>query len=247
MLPVIFTYGSLRLEVPEAYSYVYYATFLAGVYDFLKVKKDDVVLDAGAFIGDFTVKIAKRAKEVIAVEPLPWAFEILKRNVETNNLKNVVLINKALYSVDGVKVKLKDEGVGSSISGEGEFEVETVTVDSLGRFSIVKMDIEGAEEELIRDDSDWLNHVRAMAIEVHGEKNLANVPKVLVKKGFTVREMSRTDLIKNALRNILPHSLDFLRAKIKTKYLLNMGKIIFKAYILRQREAKIIYALRKSY
>ena len=65
---MIFTYGRLRLEVSEAYSYVYYATFIAGEYDFLKVKKDDVVLDAGVFIGDFTVKIAKKTKEVMAVE-----------------------------------------------------------------------------------------------------------------------------------------------------------------------------------
>ena len=112
---MIFTYGRLKLEVPEAYSYVYYATFIAGEYDFLKVKKDDVVLDAGAFIGDFTVKVARKAKEVVAVEPLPWAFEVLKRNVEMNNLKNVVLLNKALYSVDGLKVRIKDSGVTSSM------------------------------------------------------------------------------------------------------------------------------------
>ena len=82
----------------------------------------------------------------MAVEPLPWAFEVLKRNVELNNLKNVMLVNKALYSVDSLKVRIKDSGVASSISSKGEVEVETVTIDSLGRFSLVKMDIEGAEE-----------------------------------------------------------------------------------------------------
>ncbi|WOE50953.1 hypothetical protein [Sulfuracidifex metallicus] len=38
----------------------------------------------------------RKAKEVVAVEPLPWAFKLLKENVEINNLKNVVLVNKAL-------------------------------------------------------------------------------------------------------------------------------------------------------
>ena len=65
-------------------------------------------------------------------------------------------------------------------------EVEIVTVDSLGRFSLVKMDIEGAEGEVIREDSEWLNYVRAMAVEVHGEENLTNVPKALTQRGFTV-------------------------------------------------------------
>ena len=51
---------------------------------------------------------------MVAVEPLPWAFKILKENVEINQLKNVVLVNKALYSVDGVILNISDEGTGSS-------------------------------------------------------------------------------------------------------------------------------------
>lgn len=112
---MIFTYGKTKLKIPEGYEYVYYATFIAGEWDFLKVKDTDTVLNAGAFIGDFTVKIARKAKEVVAVEPLPWAFKLLKENVEINNLKNVVLVNKALYDVDGVRLKIVDEGTGSKI------------------------------------------------------------------------------------------------------------------------------------
>ena len=63
-------------------------------------------------------------------------------------------------------------------------EVETVTVDSLGRFRLVKMDIEGAEGEIIRKDSKWLNYVRAMAMEVHGKENLSNIPMILTQNGF---------------------------------------------------------------
>jgi len=44
-------------------------------------EKTDVVLDAWAFVGDYTVRAARKAKEVVAVEPLPWAFKILKENV----------------------------------------------------------------------------------------------------------------------------------------------------------------------
>ena len=72
----LFRYGGLRIEIPKGYDYVYYSTFIVGEYDFLRFKKEDTVLDAGAFIGDFTVKIARKVKEVVAVEPLPWAFKI---------------------------------------------------------------------------------------------------------------------------------------------------------------------------
>ena len=152
----LFNYGGLRIEIPKGYEFVYYATFIAGEWDFLNVKNTDVVLDAGAFVGDYTVKVARKAKEVVAVEPLPWAFKILKENVEINQLKNVVLVNKALYSVDGVKLNISDEGTGSKLSDEG-IEVETTTIESLGKFSLVKMDIEGAEGKVVKGD--WLNHV----------------------------------------------------------------------------------------
>jgi len=72
----LFRYGSIGIEIPKGYEYVYYSTFIVGEYDFLRFKKEDTVLDAGAFIGDFTVKIARKVKEVVAVEPLPWAFKI---------------------------------------------------------------------------------------------------------------------------------------------------------------------------
>ena len=53
------------------------------------------------------------------MEPLPWAFKILKRNVEVNELKNVTLVNKVLYDVDGIKIRISDEGVGSKVSNGG--------------------------------------------------------------------------------------------------------------------------------
>jgi 16S rRNA A1518/A1519 N6-dimethyltransferase RsmA/KsgA/DIM1 with predicted DNA glycosylase/AP lyase activity len=78
---VLFHFGKNIIEIPENHHFVYYANFIVGEYAFLKLSKDDVVLDAGAFIGDFTIKVARKVKEVVAVEPLPWAFKILKKNV----------------------------------------------------------------------------------------------------------------------------------------------------------------------
>ena len=46
----LFHYGGLRIEIPKGYEFVYYATFIAGEWDFLNVKNTDVVLDAGAFL-----------------------------------------------------------------------------------------------------------------------------------------------------------------------------------------------------
>lgn len=244
---MIFRYGRTKIEIPNCYSYVYYATYIAGEWDFLKVKKYDIVLDAGAFIGDFTVKIARRAREVVAVEPLPWAFKILKENVEINGLKNVVLVNKALHSVEGIKVKMRDEGVGSKITNEGYIEIDTVKVSSLGKFNVIKMDIEGSEGEVFKD-YDWLDHVRTLAIELHGERNILTIPNLLRSEGFEIREMTRRDLIKNTIRNVITHPLDFLRAEMKTKTLSKFLKKEYKVPAIDSNsvteQVKIIYAKR---
>jgi hypothetical protein len=55
----LFRYGGLRIEIPKGNEYVYYSTFILGEYDFLRFKKEDTVLDAGAFIGYLRGKLKK--------------------------------------------------------------------------------------------------------------------------------------------------------------------------------------------
>ncbi|AAK41132.1 Conserved hypothetical protein [Saccharolobus solfataricus P2] len=239
---MIFTYGKTKLKVPEGYEYVYYATFIAAEWDFLKVKDMDTVLDAGAFIGDFTVKVARKAKEVVAVEPLPWAFKLLKENVEINNLKNVVLVNKALYDVDGVKLKIVDEGTGSRI-GESGVEVDSVSVNSLGKFSVVKMDIEGAEGRVMKS-GEWLDYVKQIAVELHGRENIEIIPHLLRKRSFVIRFMTRGDLVRNTVRNALLHPISFIKAEARTKVVLNYFKRKYYVPALSGDEYKIVYGRR---
>ncbi|BFH72190.1 hypothetical protein SJAV_01340 [Sulfurisphaera javensis] len=236
---MIFKYGNVKIEIPQGYEFVYYATFIVGEYDHIHVKKDDIVLDAGAFVGDFTLKIARKVKEVVAVEPLPWAFELLKKNVEANELKNVILINKALYDED-TTLTLSDEGVGSKL-GEGNLTVNTITIDELGRnFTVVKMDIEGAEGKVMKGE--WINSVREIAIELHGKENIERVTSYLVSHGFKLTEMKMNHLLINTFKNVLLHFPSFVDAERKSKVL--YSAIFKKKYYvpaLQREEIKIVY------
>ena len=82
-------------------------------YQISDLKNSDVVLDIGANIGAFTVKIAHLVKSVIAVEPL--FIEELKANVVLNNLNNVSCINAAL-GTDGLKSNVSFVGKTEEIS-----------------------------------------------------------------------------------------------------------------------------------
>jgi len=53
-------FGNIKLIVKKSESFVFYATFIADEYKDLKIKKNDVVIDFGANIGDFTVKAGKK-------------------------------------------------------------------------------------------------------------------------------------------------------------------------------------------
>ena len=52
---------------------------MAEEHHFLEVGPNNVVIDAGAYVGGFTVKAAERAKLVVAVEPDPGMGKGMKR------------------------------------------------------------------------------------------------------------------------------------------------------------------------
>ncbi len=122
------------------------------------IKKRDVVLDIGANIGYYTLIAARIVGEegkVFAFEPDPGNFSLLKKNVEANGYKNVVLVQKAV-SDRTEKIKLflnEDSNVGHSIydahDGKKSISVYAITLDDFlkdaEKVDFIKMDIEGAE------------------------------------------------------------------------------------------------------
>jgi len=127
------------------------------------LKKNDVVIDAGAYKGSFTLFCAKSVGDggkVIAFEPDSENFKILKKNVKLNNLTNVILIKKGLWKKNEQLFFNEGDGENSSLffdkmSKKKITKVACVSLDSeLARLKIhkvefVKMDIEGAELEAI--------------------------------------------------------------------------------------------------
>ncbi|MBP1357667.1 MAG: FkbM family methyltransferase [Sulfolobus sp.] len=151
---MLLKFGKLKVYLPDEEPYIYYATFFAGEWDYLKVRDSDVVVDAGASIGDFTLKVAKKAKKVIAIEPNPVYLDYLRKNVEENGLEDrVVIMPYAIYEKDE-KVKFSMKGVGSKV-GEGKVEVLGMPFDEIVKMAgesnvdVIKMDIEEAESFII--------------------------------------------------------------------------------------------------
>lgn len=136
------THGSAWIE--ERHTLACDGTTMPAVLEL--IKKGDVVIDGGAYVGDHTAPYAMKAGVVHAFEPLRETFECLKFNCR--NIPNVVLHNQALGSAPGhIHVhQLPNLGASHVTSDEQDERVEVVTIDSLGIDpNIIKLDVEGYE------------------------------------------------------------------------------------------------------
>lgn len=160
---------------------------IAGVYEEFetevvkkKIKKGDTVLDIGAMIGYYTLLFAKLVGEngkVYAFEPEPTNFALLKKNVEINNYKNVILIQKAvLDTTEKCRLYLCKDNAGrhqirnSDLDTNQEFiEVESIKLDDYfknytGKIDFVKIDAEGAEARVFQGMSDIIKQNKKIKI-----------------------------------------------------------------------------------
>lgn len=115
---------------------------------------DWTFVDLGAHVGSFTLLAASRFKNVIAVEANPAAAEILKKNVEWNELANVEVYECGVWDEDGeIAFMPQVANSGSSWVASRKKKPDAVTVQAktlpqiLGerRPEMWKIDIEGAE------------------------------------------------------------------------------------------------------
>lgn len=120
-----------------------------------QINKNSICVDVGANIGYYTLLMARKSKKVYAFEPDKKSFEILKKNVEENGLKNVVLVNIGVSNKRGKKylVRDKDNFGNSRINDKNGEIIFTDSLDNIlineQEISLIKIDTQGHEPEVI--------------------------------------------------------------------------------------------------
>lgn len=148
----------------------------------------DVVVDAGAFTGDMTKVYSRRVGKkgrVVAMEPEPKNYVELARGAE--KWGNVVPLCVGAWSGNETLTFSAGGGASSRISDGGDTTIavtpidEVVSTHRLGRVDLVKMDVEGAEEEAIRGAEATLRrHRPKLQISVyHKPEDLLGLPDML--------------------------------------------------------------------
>jgi FkbM family methyltransferase len=120
-------------------------------------------LDVGSYIGYGTIRMSEYLgpeAKIIAVEPDPDNFSLLRRNISVNGRHNVTIIPKAIWNGEG-KLELHRGGrqatslVDSVVSSSSTVRVQTTAVDlllsdlGLSSVDIASITINGAEVEAI--------------------------------------------------------------------------------------------------
>ena len=189
------------VDIPDTLSFVWQFKdiFVDEIYKFSATSSEPIIYDCGANIGISCLyfKTLYPQAKIKAFEADPYIIEFLKKNLSRNGLKDIDIIDKAVW-IDYNGVEFYMEGAdGGSIKTSKASEGNKVKVGSIRlkdfiekeeEVDFLKIDIEGAEYEVLHDCRDTLTKVNHIFVEYHSFSNepqkLSKVCSILEENGF---------------------------------------------------------------
>ena len=158
----------------------------------------NTIVDLGANIGLTSLFFAAMfpAARIICVEPEPANFQLLRRNCDQNDFHWTCLncaigprTTSAKLLVD--RYANKHRLTTQSSSQEPVIEVETLSMEdvlkncNVDSIDLLKVDIEGGEQELFEASSSWLHRVRFIIAEFHPDLvDYKGTVESIISQGF---------------------------------------------------------------
>lgn len=181
-------------------------SFESNIRSYFKDVRKGVFIDIGANIGKYTVMVGNQLDKngsVVAIEAHPGNFKILQENIELNNCKNITAVNVACWDKKGT-LKLyshEDQPLLSSAIKKSESYI-TVKSESLDEIleqleikeiDMIKLDVEGAEPEVLKGMSNSLKTCRPKIIfEVLNDESLDACRKILGTYNYKIKQLDKT-------------------------------------------------------
>jgi FkbM family methyltransferase len=166
------------------------------------VHPGDLIVDAGAYIGEHTMQLARLTGptgKVIAFEPQLDIYQQLLVNLDLNEITNVRAEFAALGNASARVSMTNDHehNAGANRVGAGGNRVELRTLDSykLDKVAFMKIDVEGFEYELLEGAKDTIARDHPiLSIEIWG-KNQPRVLPLLDAYGYRTEKIGADDFI----------------------------------------------------
>ena len=173
------------------------------MWNYLKSLKDnDVFVDVGAHIGLYTCYAARMLKrgKVIAIEPHPEDFNFLLLNIKLNKLRNVIALNLAAWKEDTeLLLYVADNSGGHTLKSttarrrvcvvRGRRFDDVICELGISKVSLVKIDVEGAEVEVLEGLRNTLKIHRPKLIVEVWRDNADAVRRFLEDLNYSIQKV----------------------------------------------------------
>lgn len=165
--------------------------FIEEVYK-CQLPKEALIIDCGANMGLSVLyfkKICPDAK-VIAFEPDEDNFKILEKNIKSRELQGVDLRRQAVWTADTTLNFAAEGSMSSKLETGGNVQVQAIRLANLlhQKVDFLKIDIEGAEYEVVKDIAPYLSNVSNLFLEYHGtfsqNRQIVELLDLLTNAGF---------------------------------------------------------------
>lgn len=174
----------------------YREIFENSIYEFKTDNPNPIILDCGANMGLSILYFSKKHPnaEIIAFEPDESVLPFLEKNIQSQDLKNVNLFKKAVWTEETELKFYTDNGLGGRV--EKKYNSCTPKIiksvrlrDFLNKpIEMLKIDIEGSEFDVLKHCEDRLFNVNYIFIEYHSfydeEQHLEDILNIVKRQGF---------------------------------------------------------------
>ena len=139
-----------------------------------------LIVDCGVYIGLATYYLATEYPnaQILSFEPDKLSYEQALVNIsEHPNRTNIEIYNLAVWPHPGAVYLERCERswatrVTESINKDKVFAISLNQIQKrYGTIDILKVDIEGSEKYVFSENTQWLDHTRNIAIELHDQKD----------------------------------------------------------------------------
>lgn len=189
----------LRLRTHGGDLFVFYEVLLDRCYRLPRaVPAPRTIVDLGANVGLTTLFYAAEypGARFVCVEPDPANAVLLRHNVRSLGSAAAVVEAAAAARPGPVFFRTGAGTWGGTVTEEEDAtsRIEATTLPELRRLyqldhiDLLKVDIEGSEQALFADCSEWIDAVSTIIIELHGDYSIADFTRHVSSSGLMVLE-----------------------------------------------------------
>ena len=155
------------------------------------------VVDLGANTGMASLFFAAyySTQKLYAVEADQYNIELLLRNLSGEiSAGQVRPLHAAAFAEDTtVYMQMQEKAYNTTVTGEAtDMPVQAIAMNTvcsmfeLDRIDLLKIDIEGSEESLFSKNTEWLEKVNMIVVEIHADGYRGVCESLLRAKGFAI-------------------------------------------------------------